>query len=115
MVITHNEIEDLLHDDKFINRDYRAKLEEAQSGSIVDAFGFTIIAVDPALMPVTANTRACYAFAKNCVAFGYAEDPQTFVDTLPTKRHDVQIRSEWAFGGTRLDDEGVIQINVHRA
>ena len=115
MVITHNEIEDLLHDDKFINRDYRAKLEEAQSGSIVDAFGFTIIAVDPALMPVASNTRACYAFAKNCVAFGYAEDPQTFVDTLPTKRHDVQIRSEWAFGGTRLDDEGVIQINVHRA
>ena len=115
MVITHDEIEDLLHDDKFINRDYRAKLEEAQSGSIVDAFGFTIIAVDPALMPVASNTRACYAFAKNCVAFGYAEDPQTFVDTLPTKRHDVQIRSEWAFGGTRLDDEGVIQINVHRA
>jgi len=115
MVITHDEIEDLLHDDKFINRDYRAKLEEAQSGSIVDAFGFTIIAVDPALMPASANTRACYAFAKNCVAFGYSENPQTWVDTLPTKRHDVQIRSEYAFGGTRLDDEGVLQINVHRA
>jgi len=116
MVLTHDEIEDLLHDDKFINRDYRAKLEEAQSGSIVDAFGFTIMAVDPALMPVDGSTvRQVYAWAKNCVAFGYAEDPKTFVDTLPTKRHDTQIRSEWAFGGTRLDDEGVIQINVDRS
>lgn len=115
LVCTHDELEDLLHDDKFINRDYRAKLEEAQTGSIVDAFGFTIVCVDPDLMAAVSNTRSCYAFAKNCVAFGYAEEPQTFVDTLPTKRHDVQIRSEWAFGGTRLDDEGVIQINVHRA
>ena len=115
MVITHDEVEDLLHDDKFINRDYRAKLEEAQSGSIVDAFGFTIIAVDESLMPAESNTRACYAFAKDCVAFGYAAEPETFVDVLPTKRHDTQIRSEWAFGGTRLDDGGVIQINVHRA
>ena len=115
MVITHDEVEDLLHDDKFINRDYRAKLEEAQSGSIVDAFGFTIIAVDASLLPAVTNTRACYAFAKDCVAFGYAEEPQTYVDVLPTKRHDTQIRSEWAWGGTRLDDSGVIQINVHRA
>jgi len=115
MVISHTEIEDLLHDDKFINRDYRSKLEEAQTGSIVDAFGFTIMAVDESLLPVVANTRACYAWAKDCVAFGYAENPQTFVDELPTKRHDTQIRSEWAFGMTRLDDEGVIQINVHRA
>jgi hypothetical protein len=115
MVITHDEVEDLLHDDKFINRDYRAKLEEAQSGSIVDAFGFTIIAVDATLLPAVTNTRACYAFAKDCVAFGYAEEPQTYVDVLPTKRHDTQIRSEWAWGGTRLDDSGVIQINVHRA
>lgn len=115
MVITHDEVEDLLHDDKFINRDYRAKLEEAQSGSIVDAFGFTIIAVDASLMPVDTNTRSCYAFAKDCVAFGYAAEPQTFVDVLPQKRHDTQIRSEWGWGGTRLDDAGVIQVNVHRA
>jgi len=115
MVITHDEVEDLLHDDKFINRDYRAKLEEAQSGSIVDAFGFTIIAVDSTLLPVASSTRGCYAFAKDCVAFGYAAEPETFVDVLPTKRHDTQIRSEWAWGGTRLDDEGVIQINVDRA
>ena len=115
MVITHDEVEDLLHDDKFINRDYRAKLEEAQSGSIVDAFGFTIIAVDASLLPSDSNTRACYAFAKDCVAFGYAAEPQTFVDVLPQKRHDTQIRSEWGWGGTRLDDAGVIQINVHRA
>ncbi len=115
MVITHEEIEDLLHTDEFISRDYRSNLEKAQTGEIVDAFGFTLIAVDTSLLPATSNTRACYAWAKNCVAFGYSAEPQTFVDTLPTKRHDVQIRSEWAFGGTRLDDEGVIQINVHRA
>lgn len=115
MVITHDEVEDLLHDDKFINRDYRAKLEEAQSGSIVDAFGFTIIAVDGSLLPVDTATRSCYAFAKDCVAFGYAAEPETFVDVLPQKRHDTQIRSEWGWGGTRLDDAGVIKVNVHRA
>ena len=115
LVITHDELEDLLHDDKFINRDYRAKLEEAQSGSIVDALGFTIIAVDADLLPVVSNSRSCFAFAKSCVAFGEAESPQTFVDMLPTKKHDTQIRSEWGFGGTRLDDAGVLDIVVHRA
>jgi hypothetical protein len=115
LVVTHDEIEDLLHDDKFINRDYRSKLEEAQTGMIVDAFGFTIIAVDPDLMPLDTGARSVFAFAKNCVAFGYSEEPKTFVDTLPTKKHDVQIRSEYAFGGTRLDDEGVVKAIVDRS
>jgi hypothetical protein len=44
------------------------------------------------------------------VVFGIAENPQAWVDELPTKRHDVQLRTEWGWGATRLDDEGVIEI-----
>jgi hypothetical protein len=56
------------------------------------------------------NIRNCYAFARNSVVFGIAENPQAWVDELPTKRHNVQLRTEWGWGALRLDEEGVIEI-----
>jgi enoyl-[acyl-carrier protein] reductase I len=44
------------------------------------------------------------------VAFGLAESPQAWVDVLPGTRHDVQLRTEWGWGATRIEDEGVITI-----
>lgn len=110
IVISHNQIASLLKEAKFTSSDY-SEIRRLHTGQIINLMGIAIKAVSPALLPTeTGNIRNCYAFARNSVVFGIAENPQAWVDELPTKRHDVQLRTEWGWGALRLDDEGVIEI-----
>lgn len=109
IVLSHNQIASLLKDARFTSTDY-SEIQRLHTGKVINLMGLSIKAVSPALMPVTAAVRSCYAFARNSVVFGIAENPQAWVDELPTKRHDVQLRTEWGWGALRLDDEGVIEI-----
>ncbi len=110
LVVGPKEIKDLLLEEKLTSADFG--LRRLMDGQVVSLFGMTIKSVDPDLLPYTSATdiRLCYAFAREHVAFGVSENPQAFVDVLPTKRHDVQLRTEWGWGCTRLDEEGVIEI-----
>ncbi len=111
IVVSHNQIADLLHEPKFTSSDF-SEIRRLHSGHVINLMGLAIKAVTPALLPynVGTTTRTCYAFARNSVVFGIAENPQSWVDELPTKRHDVQLRTEWGWGCTRLDEEGVIAL-----
>lgn len=111
LIISHNQIAALLGEEKFTSTDY-SELRRLHTGEVVNLMGMAIKAVDPSLLPYDTSTkvRSCYAYARNSVVFGLAENPQAWVDELPTKRHDVQLRTEWGWGCTRLDDEGVIEI-----
>lgn len=111
IVVSHNQIADLLHEEQFTNADF-SEIRRLHNGHVINIMGLAIKAVSPALLPYVPATdiRTCYAFARNCVVFGVAENPQSWVDEMPTKRHDVQLRTEWGWGCTRLDDEGVIAI-----
>lgn len=110
IIVSHNQVRSLLLEEKMINADYG--LRRLMDGQVVSAFGLAIKAVDPDLLPYTAgtNVRTAVAFARNSVAFGVAENPTAFVDELPSKRHDIQLRTEWGWGATRIDDEGVITV-----
>lgn len=111
MIISHNQIAALLSETKFTSTDY-SELRRLHTGEVVNLMGMAIKAVSPDLLPYDSSTkiRSCYAFARSAVVFGIAENPQAWVDELPTKRHDVQLRTEWGWGCTRIDDEGVIEI-----
>lgn len=111
LIISHNQIASLLAEEKFTSTDY-SELRRLHTGEVVNLMGMAIKAVSPELLPYNAGTdvRTCYAFARSAVMFGIAENPQAWVDELPTKRHDVQLRTEWGWGCTRIDDEGVIEI-----
>ena len=110
LILSHNQVADLLKETEFTSADYG--LQRLMSGEVVNFMGVAIKAVSPALLPYTSATkvRMCYMFARNSVVFGLAESPQAWVDELPTKRHDVQLRTEWGWGALRLDEEGVIEI-----
>lgn len=110
LVVSHNQVVAMLNQDKFINGDYG--LRRLLTGDVVNFMGVAIKAVDPDLLPYNSSTkvRSCYMYARNSVAFGIAENPMAWVDELPTKRHDVQLRTEWGWGCTRLDEEGVVEI-----
>jgi len=110
VVLTHRQIKDLLLEEKMTSSDYG--LQRLTTGEVVSAFGLAIKAVSPELLPLNAATdvRSCYAFVREAVGFGVAENPSAFVDVLPTKRHDIQLRTEWGWGATRVDPDGVIEI-----
>jgi hypothetical protein len=110
LILSHNQVAALLKLDKFTNADYG--LQRLMSGEVVNFMGVAIKAVSPSLLPYDAGSkvRKCYMFARNSVIFGFAENPQAWVDELPTKRHDVQLRTEWGWGALRLDEEGVVEI-----
>jgi hypothetical protein len=110
LILSHNQVAALLNQEKFTSADYG--LQRLMSGEVVNFMGVAIKAVSPNLLPYNSSTkvRSCYMFARNSVVFGIAENPMAWVDELPTKRHDVQLRTEWGWGATRLDEEGVIEI-----
>lgn len=110
VVLSHRQIKDLLLEQKLTSSDYG--LQRLMTGEVVAAFGLAIKAVAPDLLPYVSGTdvRTCVAFARRSVAFGMAESPMAWVDVLPGKRHDVQLRTEWGWGATRIEDEGVITI-----
>lgn len=111
LVISHNQIASLLKEAQFTSSDY-SEIRRLHTGEVVNLMGMAIKAVSPALLPYDSGTkvRSCYAFARNSVVFGIAENPQVWVDELPNKKHDIQLRTEWGWGATRLEDEGVIEI-----
>jgi hypothetical protein len=108
LIITHNQVASLLKQAQFTSADYG--LQRLMSGEVVNFMGVAIKAVSPSLLPKVGNDRYCYMFARNSVVFGLAENPTAWVDELPTKRHDVQLRTEWGWGATRLDEEGVVEL-----
>lgn len=110
LIITHNQIPSLLREQKFTSADY-SEIRRLHTGEVVNLMGMAIRCVNPSLLPLaTGNIRSCYAYARNEVVFGIAEQPMAWVDELPTKRHDIQLRTEWGWGCARLSEEGVIEI-----
>lgn len=110
VIISHRQLKNLLLEEKLTSADYG--LQRLLSGEVVSAFGLAIKVVAPDLLPYASGTdiRTCVAFARRSVAFGIAESPTSWVDVLPEGRHDVQLRTEWGWGATRIEDEGVITI-----
>lgn len=110
VVLTHRQIKDLLREEKLTSSDYG--LQRLLTGEVVAFAGLAIKAVSPDLLPHNSGTdvRTCYAFAREAVAFGVTENPMAFVDILPGKRHDIQLRTEWGWGCSRIQPEGVIEI-----
>lgn len=111
LILSHNQIASLLRQTEFTSADY-SEIRRLHTGEVINLMGMAIRAVSPDLLPynTTTKVRSCYAYARNEVVFGVAEEPQAWVDVLPTGRHDVQLRTEWGWGCTRLSEEGVIEI-----
>ena len=111
IIVSYNQIADLLHETKFTSADF-SEIRRLHTGQVINLMGLSIKAVSADLLPYVDGTdvRTCYAFARNSVVFGIAENPMSWVNEMPDKKHDVQLRTEWGWGCTRLDEEGVIAI-----
>lgn len=117
VALTHEELGDLLTQEKLTNNFYVDKKPLASDGTLYSFLGVNLMPVDRSILPYNAGTdvRTCVAFARSAVAFGYAENPITRVDELPSYNYNIQLYAEWGWGATRLYDEGVWLIPCDRS
>lgn len=69
-------------------------------------------AADPTAGTPTTNVRTLIAFTMNSVAFGVLEELFVRIEELPTNQYVWQTYSEIAMGATRIEDKGVLKIDV---
>lgn len=56
--------------------------------------------------------RDCFVWVKKSVQLAIGQDPRSFMDVIPSKRHSIQVRHELDCGATRMDEKGVVRILV---
>lgn len=117
IVCTHFEIEDLLDDDKLINKDF-ADRSRAEAGEVFDYQGTTFIPVSPELLPITGSAgsylRTCYGFAKAAIAIGSGTSKIHEVTKENTKNGSLLLHLVSGITCSRLYDYGVYKVESHR-
>lgn len=102
------QLKELLSLDKITNADY-ASLKRIESGTMEGTFmGFHWRKLQQ--LNVTSSVRECIAWHKSSILVGDTMDMNSHLDILPEQRHSLQIRSVFAKGATRQEEEGVVAI-----
>lgn len=127
ILCTHEELAALYGIKEFTNILYSDQRPIA-SGYIDNVLGVRFIALTADMLPFgsrplgtatdptdgssTANVRTLIAFTMNSVAFGVLEELFVRIEELPTNQYVWQTYSEIAMGATRIEDKGVLKIDV---
>lgn len=56
------------------------------------------------------DIRSDYGWVKRSMQLAISQEPRSFMDVLPTKRHSIQVRHEMDAGCTRMDEKGVVEV-----
>lgn len=106
LVVDPEQMDDLLGVTEVTNSDYNA-LKALVEGKVEYFMGFRIVWFNN--LPISGSTRSCVAFQPSALQFtrGMRE---TTIDRRPDLSNAVQIYSYWRYGGTRLHDEAVVEI-----
>lgn len=127
MLISHEELKDLLSQEKVASILYNVD-RPLVSGNIFDYLGIRFVAMSPGMLPFgsrplgtaddptggdsTVNVRTCIAFNMNSVAFGVLEELFVRIDERRDKQYVWQTYTELAMGCTRIEDKGVLKVDV---
>lgn len=63
-------------------------------------------------LTVASNIRKNFAFHRNTMAMGVGMDFTARIDELPTQSYSTQVYTAGTFGGVRVQDLGVVQIDI---
>ena len=106
LVVDPEQIDDLLAVTEVASNDYNA-LKALVDGKVEYFMGFQIVWFNN--LPITSTTRSCVVFHPDALQFtkGMME---TTIDRRADLSNATQIYSYWRYGGTRLHDESVVEI-----
>lgn len=127
ILCTHEELSALYGIKEFTNILYSDQRPIA-SGYIDNVLGIRFVALTADMLPfgtrplgaadnptsgaATNNVRSLVAFTMNSVAFGVLEELFVRIEELPEHQYVWQTYSEIAMGATRIEDKGVLKIDV---
>lgn len=108
IAVTSQQISDLLEDDKVTSSDFNT-VKALVAGTINQYLGFTFHRTQLCPLDGTGD-RLCYAYVGDAVEFGTHVAVSTRASERPDKRYSWQIYTSGAWGATRLEDVGVVEI-----
>lgn len=112
LVVSQGGLQDMIADAKIASNDYLSK-EAYTKGFVSGVMGFNVIVLtDETLLPAVAgNKRTCFAFHKQSIGLGVAQDVKLEVE----KRVDLsnwQVLGQLLTGAVKIDDAGIFKFDV---
>jgi hypothetical protein len=102
----------LLSDSTVTSSDYNTIRALQQGGFPMDATWYGFKWRMSNRLPKTGNIRQLIAVQKMCVGFAVAMAADVEIDRAVHKNNNTQVLIKYSGGGVRIDDAGVVQINI---
>lgn len=101
--------EDLLATTEATSSDFNT-VKALVDGSLKTFLGFEFIW--STRLPLASTTRTCYAFSKNSMGLAIGKDISNFVEPRYDKNGATQVRFTLAMGSVRVDELGVVPVEI---
>jgi hypothetical protein len=107
IVCSANQRENLLSDSVIQSIDTNT-VRALVNGQIDTYMGMTFIKSQRSAIDGS-NIRDVFMWVKASMQLAISQEPRSFMDVLPQKRHSIQVRHELDAGSTRMDEKGVVR------
>lgn len=101
--------DDLLADTNFKDADFNS-IRALVHGEVDTWLGFKFLKSE--LLTTDGTTTDLFAWRKQSMKLAVGQEPRGFIDVLPGKRHSTQVRYELDIGAVRMDQKGVVKIEI---
>lgn len=108
LVHSAKQLTDMLRTVEVTSSDYNT-IKALVDGKLDTFMGFKFIRVSSKILPVAADVRSCMAFCRSGITIADS-GRTTHMDIRADKSHALQIRTVAALGGTRNEEEKVVEI-----
>lgn len=109
MAISAEALEDLLSDTTITSADFNT-VRALVSGDINTFMGFNFTMLN--LLPLVSTTRSCFAWHADSMGALVGIDINTRVSERSDKNYSTQVYASGTFGAVRIQDEGVVQVDI---
>jgi hypothetical protein len=108
IIIGSKQVSDLLNTTEIKNADYNS-VKALASGQIDTFMGFKFIRSER--LALDSTTRSCIAYTKSAIGLGLGADVTTRIDERADLSYAHQVYLAFTAGASRIEDEGVVQID----
>ncbi len=107
LIIGPKQLSDMLNIDKLTSADFAA-VKALVQGQVDSFMGFNFIVSNQLVL--TSTTRYCLAYVESAFELVIDQDMNTTSDRLPERRNAIGVQTQYSLGGTRIEDEKVIEV-----